>query len=120
MACITEHMKDLYNIFYHYSTFYKQYSEVKEERAIIWQDMQYILKFYMVFHDKQSLGTFLEQYELDTHTQKFEDVVWTINTRRGVTFPEFLMVLIRSAAFIIDDILDVEKELHQQVKEIIN
>ena len=61
----------------------------------------------------------MENYELDTHTSKFEDVVWTINTRRGVTFPEFLVILIRASAFIIDDILDVEKEINVQVSEII-
>lgn len=52
LAIINEHLKDLYNIFYHYSTFYKQCSEVKVDRAIIWQDMQYILKYYMVYRDK--------------------------------------------------------------------
>ena len=60
MGIITDYLKDLYNIFYHYSTFYKQFSEEKTERAIIWQDMQYCLKYYLVFHDKQTLSTFLE------------------------------------------------------------
>jgi hypothetical protein len=39
MGIITDYLKDLYNIFYHYSTFYKQFSDEKTERAIIWQDM---------------------------------------------------------------------------------
>ena len=61
----------------------------------------------------------METYELDTHTSKFEDVVWTINTRRGVSFPEFLVILIRASAFIIDDILEQEKEINVQISEII-
>lgn len=40
---------------------------------------------------------------MDT-SPKFEEVVWTINTRRGVRFPEFIMILIRSAYFIRDEI----------------
>ena len=45
-------MKDIYNIFYHYSTFYKQSSGKDEKRAIIWQDMMFILKYYKVFDEK--------------------------------------------------------------------
>ena len=103
MEIVSDYRKDLYNIFYHYSTFYKQYSDEKEERAIIWQDMMFILKYYRVFKEKTTLSQFLDQYELDT-SPKFEEVVWTINTRRGVRFPEFIMILIRSAYFIRDEI----------------
>ena len=78
----------------------------------------FILKYYLVFTDKTSLSSFLDKYELDTNSTKFEEVVWTINTRRGVRFPEFIMILIRAAVYIQDEISDTQEEIHTYVNKI--
>ena len=52
----------------------------------------------------------MEVYEQDIGQQKLDEVVWTINTRRGVKFPEFITILIRAAYYIRKEILDDDKD----------
>ena len=44
--------------------------------------------------------------------------MWTINTRRGVRFPEFIMILIRAAYFIQDEISENKDEIDVFVSKI--
>lgn len=80
--------------------------------------MMFILKYYRVFFDKTTLSSFLDKYELDTNSTKFEEVVWTINTRRGVRFPEFIMILIRAGLYIQEEISDTNDEIDIYVSKI--